>query len=121
MAVEFANKEQQEQWLRSATAWQRRPFMSSEPVGAIAVRYLEQYLGVFERGKSAAAAFEEAVGGPLLEYCRPDKFEKGVLYVHCSPGPYLHLLKTREAELTEKIRAMCPKARLRAIRFSVHR
>jgi hypothetical protein len=120
MAMESTRKERQEQWLRSATAWQRRPFLSSEPVGAIAARYLEQHLGVFEKSESTAAAFGEAVGWPLLEYCRPDKFEKGVLYVHCSPGPYLHLLKTREVELTEKTRAMCPKARLRAIRFSVH-
>jgi hypothetical protein len=120
MTMESVNKEQQEQWLRSATAWQRRPFMSSEPVGALVVRYLEQHLGVFEKSESTAAAFGEAVGEPLLEHCRPDKFEKGVLYVHCSPGPYLHLLKTRETELTEKIRTMCPKARLRAIHFSVH-
>jgi hypothetical protein len=121
MAAGSASQQRQDAWLRSATAWQKRPFVSSEPVGAIAARYLKQNLGGLQAGGSVVAAFEQVVDERLLEYCRPDRFEKGILYIRCLPGPYLHLLKTREVELTEKLRAVCPKARLRAMRFKVHR
>jgi len=119
MITTAEDKKRQEKQLRSATAWQKKPLQAPEQAGATVVLYLEQYMDVSGKREPVVAAFREVVDDRLLEYCQPDRFDNGVLYVRCSPGPHLHLLKTGEMKIVEKIRALCPKAKLRAIRFRV--
>jgi hypothetical protein len=111
--------QQQELWLRSATAWQRKPRTTSVRAGTEIVNYLERYVGVSKKTQPVAEAFMKAVGTELVEYCRPDKYEKGVLYVHCLPGPCLHRLRTEQAKIIETIKTLCPAVKLRALRFTV--
>jgi hypothetical protein len=115
----YASAQQQELWLRSATAWQRKPRITSVRAGTEIVGYLERYLGVSKKAQPAAEAFMKAIGTELAEYCRPDKYEKGVLYVHCLPGPCLHQLRTEQAKIIETIKILCPAVKLRALRFTV--
>lgn len=81
--------------------------------------YLERYLGVSKKTQPVAEAFMKAVGAGMADYCRPDKYEKGVLYVHCLPGPCLHQLRTEQAKIMEAIKTLCPAVKLRALRFTV--
>lgn len=117
--IRQVSAERQEQWLRSATAWQRKPRTTSVRAGTEIVNYLERYVGVSKKTQPVAEAFMKAVRTELVEYCRPDKYEKGVLYVHCLPGPYLHQLRTEQAKIMETIKTLCPAVKLRALRFTV--
>ena len=119
MITTAEDKKRQEKQLRSATAWQKKPSQAPEQAGTTIALCLKQYLNISGKSESIIVAFRKVVDDRLLEYCQPDRFDNGVLYVRCSPGPYLHLLKTGEMEIVEKIRALCPKAKLRAIRFRV--
>jgi hypothetical protein len=111
--------QQQEQWLRSATAWQKRPRITSVRAGTDIISYLERYLGVSKKTQPAAEAFMKAIGTELAEYCKPDKFEKGVLSVCCLPGPCLHQLRTEQTKIIETINKLSPGVKLRALRFTV--
>ncbi len=119
MITTAEDKKRQEKRLRSATVWQKKPLQAPEQVGATVVLCLEQYMDVSGKREPVVAAFREVVDDRLLEYCQPDKLDRGILYVRCSPGPYLHLLKMREAEIIEKIKTLCPKVKLWAVRFRV--
>jgi hypothetical protein len=118
MAAMYTAGQEQEKWLRSATAWQKRP-SNTQRAGTEIANYLERYLNVSQRSNPVADAFMNVVDEGLAGHCRPDKFDKGVLYIHCSPGPCLHQLRIDEAEMIEKIKTLCPKAKLRAIRFKI--
>lgn len=113
------NAARQELLLRSATAWQRKPRITSVRAGADIIAYLEHYLGVSKKGQPAADAFMKAIGSEWAEYCRPEKYEKGVLYVQCQPGPCLHQLRTEQGKIIETIKVLCPSVKLRALRFIV--
>lgn len=114
-----ASTERQELFLRSATAWQKKPRVTSVRAGTEIINYLERYVGVSKRTQPVAEAFMKAVGTEMADYCRPDKYEKGVLYVHCLPGPYLHQLRTEQTKIMEIIKTLCPAVKLRALRFTV--
>jgi hypothetical protein len=118
-AAMYTTGQQQEEWLKSATAWQKRPSNTSRRAGMDISIYLEKYLNVSQKSTPVVDAFMNVVDEELAEYCRPDKFEKGILYVHCLPGPCLHQLRMKETEIIEKIKTLCPKAKLRALRFIV--
>lgn len=111
--------QKQERLLRSAIAWQRRPYDTSRQAGPDIVNYLEKYLSESQRGTPVAAAFMRIVGCDLTKHCRPEKFDKGTLYVTCDPGPFMHQMRIMEEELIEKINTVCPRARLRKILLTV--
>lgn len=119
MITTAEDKKRQEKRLRSATAWQKKSPKAPEQAGATIALCLKQYLNISGKSESIIVAFRKVVDDRLLEYCQPDKFDRGILYVRCSPGPYLHLLKMREAEIVEKIKTLCPKVKLWAVRFRV--
>ena len=110
---------QQEKLLKSATAWQKRPYQTTGQAGPDIVVYLEKYLDINRKTEPVVKAFMDAIGDEYANFCRPDKFDKWILYIGCGSGPYLHQLKTREQELIEQINRLCPKAKLRAMRFHV--
>lgn len=111
--------QQQENLLKSATAWQKKPPQAASRAGQDIIHYLERYLDVNKKTGPVVQAFLDIVGDDA-DHCRPEKFDKGILYVGCSSGPYLHQLRMRQQELIEQINGMCPKAKLRAMRFHVN-
>jgi hypothetical protein len=111
--------QQQELWLKSATAWQKKPRITTLRAGTDIVHYLEQYLGTSKKTQPVAEAFIKVIGTEWSAYCRPDKYEKGVLYIHCSPGPCLHQLRTEQTKIIEMMKTLCPSIKLRALRFTI--
>ena len=111
--------QQQEQWLKSATAWQKKPKTTTVQAGVDIIGYLEQFLGTTKKAQPVAEAFMKAVGAEWSQYCRPDKYEKGVLYIYCSPGPYLHHLRTEQTKIIETMKTLCPSIKIKALRFTV--
>lgn len=110
---------EQDTWLKSATAWQKKTVNTTVRAGTDIAIYLQQYLSTAQESMPVAKAFLNVVDEALAAHCHPVKYERGILFVQCSPGPFLHQLRTREREFTEQIKQLCPKAKFRALRFTV--
>lgn len=115
-----ASREQEDQRLLSATQWQKKPPKAPKAIGSEVSVFLEHCAKAAEKASPVAAAFHELLG-PLTRFYKIDRVERGVLYVLSPAGPYLHQLKTMEREILDKLNAMCPKAKIRAMRCNVNR
>ena len=111
--------QQEEAWLKSATAWQKRPYHAARRAGSEIAVYLDHYIKVAKKSGSAAQAFMSVVNKEIADHCRPEKLNKGILYIQCDSGSYLHLLRTQEAEILKKINVQCPRANIRTLRFKI--
>ncbi|MGH2272421.1 DUF721 domain-containing protein [Anaerohalosphaeraceae bacterium U12dextr] len=113
------SESQQEQYLRSATAWQKKTPPGPQPLGEALSHYMNVYVKGLRCGGTIAAAFEQVIGTELAPYYRADRFTRGILYIQSPPGPYLHRLKMMETEIVEKLQAHCPGTRIKEIRIQV--
>lgn len=120
MAVSKESRAQEEQRLISATQWQKKPPKPLETIRSEVSVYLEQCSKITAKTEPVVAAFNELLG-PLTRIYKPDRFERGILYVFSPAGPYLHQMKTMEHEIIAKLNTICPKAKIRAIRCNVNK
>jgi predicted nucleic acid-binding Zn ribbon protein len=109
----------EDQLLISATAWQRKPVKGPQAIGSDVDVFLKRCTKTAATTEPVIAAFNELLG-PLTQYYRPDRIERGVLYVLSPAGPYMHQLKTMEHDILDKINAACPRAKIRAVRCKVN-
>lgn len=113
------SESQEEQLLRSATAWQKKPPKGPQQLGTALGGYMKVYVDGLRRGGTVAAAFEQAIGSELAQFYRADQFSRGILYIQSPPGPYMHRLKMMETEIVEKLQAICPGTKIKEIRIKV--
>jgi hypothetical protein len=117
--VSKKSQSQEDQLLISATAWQRKPVKSPQAIGSEVTYFLRQYTKTADKAAPVIAAFNDILG-PLTRYYKPDRIERGILYVLSPAGPYLHQFKMMECDILDKINAACPRAKIRAVQCKVN-
>ncbi len=113
------SQSQEDQLLASAVAWQKKPVRVPQAIGSDVNVFLKQCVKTAEKIEPVIAAFNEILG-PLTRFYKPDRIERGILYVFSPAGPYLHQFKMMEHEVLDKINKVCPRAKIWAIQCKVN-
>ena len=107
--------------LKGASSWQRRPGQTSRPLGDELFAYFQQRSRTFEKNSALIDAWQQVVDPSLLRVCRLDKCVGNTLYVQVTAGPYMHQAQMLTGEWVQQIRLLCPRCGITKIRLTPQR
>lgn len=116
MKNQSVQSEREEQKLRGAVSWQKKPLPPQEIAG-LAQGYLDRKKNSFRRASGIMDAWQQILPPTLRQRCRPIEYNAGTLTIEVLAGPYMHQMKIMQKELIQELRRICPKSGLRKIRL----
>jgi len=109
------DKEIQDKQLASATAWQRKPRAAAVPIGGEVQNFIERRLAGGKKAVGIEQIFTQSLPPELAGRCQAVRFQKGILYVKCQPGPYAHLIEISRQDILKTIKKVAPKTVIKSI------
>ena len=103
------------QFLKGAVGWQRRPRKTTVGLGGEVAAYLKRRGSELEKNASLMDVWVEAMPPMLAARCRPESLQSGTLRVQVDPGPWMHELRMMTNELLDYFQEHCPRNRVRKI------
>ena len=92
--------------LSGATAWQRKPAPTAEPIAYAIESFLSKREPQFKKAEKVTQAWELLVPMEIRRQCRLAGFSSGILTVEVTTGPLLREMKKQ-----------CPRSGIRQIRI----
>ncbi len=93
--------------LKSATRWQKRPPVTWRRAGETAEIFLRRNQRDLNRNAAIVDAWDSIIPPGLKPHCRLDRRVGGQLTVQATPGPYMHQLQMMQRELLDELNHRC--------------
>ena len=105
----------QDDLLRGALAWQKKPKKKADKFGEVARTYLGTSANRLSKNALVVDAWDQALPGELSMHCKLTGILGSALCVDVEPGTYMHELRVMSPDLLEYLRNCCPTAKIQKI------
>jgi len=112
-------QDKQDDYLRSASAWQRKIPPPAVKLGDLVQDYLKKDLGSISSNALLADVWEELLPDQLQSHCSFVGLKNGTLRIAVEPGPYMHRLGQYKEILLQQIHQRCRGLRVNKIVLTV--
>lgn len=104
--------------LKGASSWQRKPRPAGSRLGDELFSYFQQRSRTFEKNSEIVDAWQQIVPPAMQPYCRLDKRVGNTLYVQVVAGPYMHQIQMVCGDWVQQLKQWSPRCGITKIRLT---
>ena len=113
--MDMPEEKDQDELLRSATAWQWHRKDRTSPLSKCLDGYMRTRQRALEKNSVVVDVWQQILPDEINRHCRLAEISKGVLRVEVDPGPYMHEMRLLSGELVDLLNRSCPRAGIKKV------